>query len=759
MAEARRSVGTAVTRHEDPALLRGSARFAADITLHDALALKVVRSPVAHGFLTELDTEEARALPGVIAVFTAADIAASLGLVPRISIRLSAGGSEEEFLQPVLAHGRVRYVGEPVAIVVADDVYSAEDAADLVFADVDPLPVSVDVRTAEGGEPLFPSGNLVKTVAIDFGDPAHVFATAPVVVEAELKMGRHTAVPLETRGLAVEYEVSDGSIVVHGATKVPHWNRTELSRQLGIEEDRLVMRETSVGGGFGVRGEFYPEDFLVPWAALELKRSVVWVEDRREHLIATNHARDQFHQVALAGTEDGRILGLRSRFWTDMGAYVRTNGLRVPENTVSWLPGPYDIRAYDGVVHCVVTNRTPTGTFRGPGGVESTFVRERIIDIYSQRIGMSSLDVRRCNLIKKHQLPYKRPMPEHLPATTFEEGDYERLFDRVLDEIDSSAVERRIAGGEAVGLGVGLFLERSGAGIWEMGAVEIGSDGGIVVRSGASSVGQGIRTTLAQVVADMLDVDDDQVHVDFLDTRKLSEGVGSFASRSALMAGNAVHLAAGDLIADAKKAAADELEVAPHDLVVARGGLAVKGAPGRHVTFAALAEKRGLSGSATFRSSGFMYDFGVHAAVVRLDRDLGSPVIERLVVGFDVGRAINPAIVEGQLYGAAAQGIGGVLLERLHHDEDGNPMVTSLMDYLLPTAGEIPHVTVIADQSEPAHSNPLGVKGAGEAGITGVAAAVANATAEAAGDAALIVETPIDLSVLVGSSRSKALGR
>ena len=754
MTAASRAVGASILRHEDPPLLRGSARFAGDVRLAAPLALKVVRSPVAHGSLMDIDRTDALALPGVVAVFTAADVSEALGKVPRISLRLSGGGSEGEFLQPVIAHDRVRYVGEPVAIVLAEDPYTAEDAADLVFVDVDPLPVTVDSRSAENAEGLFPSGNLVKTVSVGFGDPATVFATAPVVVQAQLAVGRHTAVPLETRALAVEYR-EDGSIVMHGATKVPHWNRTELSRQLRIDEMKITMLETPVGGGFGVRGEFYPEDFLTAWSALKLRRSVKWVEDRREHLIATNHSRDQFHEVALAGTQDGTILGLRSEFWTDMGAYVRTNGLRVPENTVAWLPGPYDIGAYDGLVHCVATNRTPTATFRGPGGMESTFVRERIIDIFAERIGLSGEEVRRRNLIRKDQLPYTRAMPDHMPPSVFDEGDYGRLFDRVMDEIDRAAIDLRRQAGELVGLGLGLFLERSGAGVWETGSVGVTSTGDIIVRSGASSVGQGIRTTLAQVVADALDVEHDAVRVEFLDTRRTDKGVGSFASRSAVMAGNAVHLASQDLISAAKKLASDEFEVAPEDLVVVAGGLAVKGAPSRSMSLAELARKNGrdgLTGAATFRIGGYMYDFGIHAAVVRVDPDVGMPVVERLVVGFDVGRAINPMIVEGQLYGAAAQGIGGILFEKLHHDEDGNPMVTSLMDYLLPTAAEVPYITIIADQSEPAHSNPLGVKGAGEGGITGVAAAVANATAHAAGDATLIQSTPIDLSLLVGSA-------
>lgn len=757
-------MGTSVLRHEDPPLLCGSARFAGDVRLGLPLALKVVRSPVAHGSLVEIDRAEALALPSVVGVFTAADVLEDLGGLPRISLRLSAGGSEDEFLQPVLAHERVRYVGEPVAIVLAEDHYTAEDAADLIFVDVDPLPVTVNARAAVEADGLFASGNLVKTVAVAFGDAATVFETAPVVVEAELAVGRHTAMPLETRALAVEYDRENHSIVMHGATKVPHWNRAELSRQLGIAETKIAMLETAVGGGFGVRGEFYPEDFLTAWAALKLRRSVTWVEDRREHFIATNHSRDQLHEVGLAGTQDGRILGLRSEFWTDMGAYIRTNGLRVPENTVAWLAGPYDIGAFDGRAHCVVTNRTPTATFRGPGGVESTFVRERIIDIYAEQIGLSGEEVRRRNLIKKQQLPYTRSMPDHLPPSVFDEGDYERLFDRVLNEIDSGEIDRRRQAGELVGLGMGLFLERSGAGVWETGSVEITSSGAILVRSGASSVGQGIRTTLAQIVADALDVEHTYVRVEFLDTRDTDKGVGSFASRSAVMAGNAVLLASHDLIDSAQKLAADDLEVSPDDLEVVAGGLGVKGAPSRHVSFASLARRNaedrgvaGLTGAATFRIDGYMYDFGVHLAVVRVDRDLGAPVVERLLVAFDVGRAVNPMIVEGQLYGAAAQGIGGILLEKLVFDEDGNPMVTSFMDYLLPTAAEIPSITIIADQSEPAHSNALGIKGAGEGGITGVAAAIANATSNAVGDAALIRTTPIDPSLLARPMQPKTL--
>jgi carbon-monoxide dehydrogenase large subunit len=719
-------------RHEDLALLTGQGRFVADLHLPGQLTMTVVRSPVAHGRLVQIDATDARELPGVHSVWTATDIAADLGAVPEITPRLVSNHEVvASHLQPVLAQGRVRYVGEPVAVVVADDRYVAEDAADLVVVDIEPLDAITDVLQGH---------DEIETLHVGFGDADDVFAEAPVVTEAEFAIERHSAVPIETRGLAADYDQRTGRIVVYGSAKVPHWNRAELARQLGIEPDAVVMRETEVGGSFGVRGEFYPEDFLLPWAARRLGRPVVWAEDRWEHLVATNHARGQVHRATLAGDHDGRILAVRTEYWADLGAYVRTNGMRVPELTAAMLPGPYRLEAYSATGHCMGTNRTPTGTYRSPGRVESAFVRERLVELYAARIGADPVEVRQRNLLRAEDLPYRCRMLEVGPQINLESGDPQRLLGAVVARIGIEGVRARQAAGERIGVGVAAFLELSAGGPpWETGAVQVDEDGTIRVRSGASSVGQGVRTALAQIVAADFGVDPEAIVVEHLDTDALSSGVGTFASRSTVMAGNAVHEAAGLVLRRARALVAEEhgSEEAgrPIDLALA-AKLALAGDDGP------------LQAETRFTLERPSSDFGAHAAIVRVDDETGEVDVERLVLGFDLGPAINPMLVEGQLFGGAVQALGGALLERFVYDANGNPLVTSFMDYLLPTVTVAPRMEAIIDESAVSPSNPLGVNGCGEGGMTGVAPAIANAVGDALGRPELVTSVPIDPELL-----------
>src|SRR5262245_45236624 len=428
--------------------------------------LRVVRATVAHGRLVGVETAAARASPGVVAVWTAADVVADLGAVPVIRPRVSFDERVVPYLQPVLARDRVRYVGEPVAVVVAADQYLAEDAADLVEVEVEPLDVHLDLEAGDG-PPLFPEGNLVADLAAEFGDVDAAFAGAAAVVRTDLRTGRHTGAPMETRGLVVEYDPLAEGLIVHGSTKVPHANRAQLADHLGIAPSRITMRETAVGGGFGVRGEYYPEDFLVAWAAWRLRRPVGWIEDRQEHLVAANHSRQQAHHAAMAVDADGRILAMTSEFWSDHGAYVRSHSVRVPDLTLPMLPGPYDVAAYRGLGHCVVTNRTPTATYRAPGRFESSFVRERLIDMAAAAIGIDRIEIRRRNMVRPEQMPYRRQLLSTSEPVVLSEGDYAALLQRVTDQIDIEAIEARRANGERVGYGVAAFLEKSGLGPWE----------------------------------------------------------------------------------------------------------------------------------------------------------------------------------------------------------------------------------------------------------------------------------------------------
>lgn len=746
------TIGTSILRHEDASLVRGAATYVGDLRIPGLLHLRVVRSDVAHGAITAIDADLARRMDGVVAVWTAADVKTDRGQVPLIWPRVSFDRAVEPYLQPVLAVDRVRYVGEPVAIVVATDEYVAEDAAELVVVDIDVCDPHLDLEQRDGPK-LFPEGNEVTTLHAEFGDVDAAFANAAVVVEAELRSGRHTGVPMETRGIVAEYDPLAEGLILHGSTKVPHANRSQLSEHLGIAPSRITMRETAIGGGFGVRGEYYPEDFLVAWAAWRLKRPVRWVEDRREHLIAANHSRQQIHHAAMAADPDGRILALRSEFWSDHGAYVRSHGVRVPDLTLSMLPGPYDLPAYRGLAHCIVSNRTPTATYRAPGRFESSFVRERLIDMVAGKLGLDPVEVRRRNLIRPDQLPYQRSLLSTSEPVVFSEGDYPALLDRVLTHVDRERIAERRRNGEKVGLGVAVFLEKSGLGPWESGAVSVLPDGSITVRSGCSSVGQGIRTILAQIAADELQVDPDMVRVEFMNTSRTDYGTGSYASRSTATAGSAVHLAAKALIERAQCVAADELGGSIDELRFAGGTFTAS--TGESLTLAQIAAlldpvraarlglPPGLNVEEHFHVEKVTYPYGVHTAEVAVDPETGEVTVERLVLGFDVGRAVNPALVEGQLHGGAVQAIGGALYEEFTYDEGGNPQASTFMDYLLPTMAETPAMVAVISEDSPAMHNPLGVKGAGEGGITGVAAAIAGAIDDALGQPGTVRTVPI----------------
>lgn len=751
------SIGTSILRHEDASLIRGAATYVADVALPGLMHLRIVRSDVSHASIVSIDVDEARQLDGVVAVWTATDLEQDRGHVPVIRPRVSFDEAVEPYLQPVLARDRVRYVGEPIAIVVASDEYVAEDAAELVVVDVDVLEAQLDLQH-HGDEPLFAQGNEVTLLNADFGDVDAAFAEAAVVVEAELRTGRHTGVPMETRGIVVEYDPLAQGLVVHGSTKVPHSNRAQLADHLGVAPSRITMRETAVGGGFGVRGEYYPEDFLVAWAAWRLKRPVRWIEDRREHLVAANHSRQQTHNAAMAADADGRILALRSEFWSDHGAYVRSHGVRVPDLTLSMLPGPYDIASYRGLAHCVVTNRTPTATYRAPGRFESSFVRERLIDMVAGELGLDPVEVRRRNLIRPDQLPYQRSLLSTSEPVVFSEGDYPALLDRVLSHVDRDRLAKRRRDGEQVGFGLAIFLEKSGLGPWESGTVSVQPDGSVTVRSGCSSVGQGIRTILAQIAADELQISSDRVRVELLNTGQTDFGTGSYASRSTATAGSAVHLAAKGVVERARMVAADELGTTAAELSFAEGSFTgPEGATVDLGTIAGLLEPSraarlgvapGLRVEEHFHVEKVTYPYGVHTAEVSVDVETGEVTVERLVLGFDVGRAVNPILVEGQLHGGAVQAVGGALLEEFTYDDSGNPQAATFMDYLLPTMAETPEMVTVISEDSPAMHNPLGVKGAGEGGITGVAAAIAGAVDDALGRPGLVRQVPITPSRL-----------
>jgi CO/xanthine dehydrogenase Mo-binding subunit len=729
----------------------GSGRYVADVHLPGQAAMCVVRSYLPHATIGGIDVDEARRMPGVLGVWTAADVIADLGTVPLIRPRLSEDPAVVPFLQRVLAHDHVRYVGEPVAIVAAETRHQAEDAAEAIVVDYEPLEANTDpVAAAAAESPLvFPDGNLVSTVVSEFGDVDAVFAAAPVVVEREIRTSRHSGIPMETRGLVADPGIGD-RITIWGSAKVPHANRAALARMLGLEPERIRMLETDMGGGFGIRGEFYPEDFLAPWAALRLGRPLGWIEDRWEHMVSANQSRGQVHRAAICATEDGELLGLRTEFWMDCGAYVRTVGTRVADLTLGELPGPYRFACYRGRAHSVITNCTPTGTYRSPGRFESSFVRERLLDSLADRLNLDTQELRRRNLVRPSDMPYSSGLLSAGKTVAYTAGDFPALFDNVCaaaSQLEAEAREAHRSDPDVlVGSGVGSFIEKSGLGPFEEGSVEVSADGSVTVRTGATFFGQGLHRSLAAVVASGLGVDKAAISVMKVDTDHVPRGVGTYASRGMVMAGSAVQAACGDLVEQARAAAAVLLEVAPEQLTYSGGAFRYAQQPsGGSVTLAQAAgstrEKR-LMGHGRFEAEQVVFGFGTHAAVCSVDTNTGQVRVEALVLGYDAGRVIDQAVVEGQLRGAATQALGGTLLEYFAYDESGTPLATTFMDYLMPTAAQAPRFHIILASSE-VQDNPLGVRGVGEAAVPGIAAAIARAIESACGSQATLFATPI----------------
>ena len=754
-------VGSRVRRREDPRLLAGAGSFADDEDRPGQLWLRVVRSPVAHATVGAVDTSAALALTGVRAVLTGADIS-----LPPIPVRVSPDpGQLLPYLQPVLAGDQVRYVGEPVAAVVADDPYLAEDGADLVAVDYAELAPAGDARAAcqPGAPRLFPGRpNEVATVTAAFGDAAAEFGNAAHVVELDVTIGRMTAVPIEPRSLLAEWDEAGQRLDVWGATKVPHFNRRVLAEVLGVPLAQIRMHRCDAGGGFGVRGELYPEDVLVSYLARQLGRPVKWTEDRAEHLVAVNHSREQAHRIAGAFGPDGRLLAIRDEIWHNNGAYIRTHGLTVPELTVSMLPGPYRMAGFEATAHVVVTNKTPCGTYRAPGRYEGTFARERMLDAAAAQLGIDPLDLRRRNLLGPGELPCDRALRALGTDVVLDEGDYPGLLDRAVAESGYESWAREAAecrrAGRLVGAGAAMFLEKSGLGPYEVAEVRVDASGAIDVMVGGASLGQGIETVLAQIAADALGACPDRVRVAAGDTGLLGDGVGSWASRSTVVGGSAVRRAAEATADLAREAAAVLLGAAPADLCLAGGRVAIApggaASPGRdagrqdaepagsvglgEIAAALAAPPAGLGlppgplgARREFTVDHMTYPYGVHLAQVEIDPGTGGVTVLRYFVGYEIGRAINPATVEGQLVGGAVQGIGGALLEEVAYGPDGQPLTASLIDYLLPFASEAPEVVTMVTEDHPSASNPLGAKGAGEGGIAAAGAAIASAIGDA----------------------------
>ena len=748
-------IGQSVTRLEDPPLVRGRGRFAGDISFPHQLHMRIVRANYAHGNIAAIDSSAARALAGVVAVWTAADIAD----VPPIDFREGQIPALEPYRQPVLATEKVRYVGEPVAAVFADDPYVAEDAAELVSVEIEELPVLL----AADAEPTeFSAGRSTEVSIIrqGYGDVDAILHAAPKVVELELAIGRHSGVPLEARGAIGRYDIARDILELHGAAKVPHRNRELLARMLKRAPSSIHVHESHVGGGFGIRGELYPEDVLVCIAAMRLNRPVKWIEDRREHLMAANHSRQQLHRLRAAVDDEGRILAIDDRYFHDQGAYVRTHAARVVHMTAGILPGPYRVPAYRAVGHFRLTNKTPAATYRAPGRYETTFVRERLIDAIATRLGIDPNEVRRRNAIATDEMPYHRPLEALGEEIEYDSGDYVGLLDKLLDtlEWDKRKVElaRRRAGGEVVGAGFAMFVEKSGLGPADGVRIEVDRSGAVELITGGASLGQGFETVMAQVCAEILSIDYRRVRVTHGQTDRIPYGIGAHASRATVMTASATHDGAVKLRAKAIEVAAALMQAHPETLEIIDGNVRRKDEPaGPSMSLGEIAEHLaptskmlggrmpGLSAEGWFRVRHQVYPYGLHFAVVKVDPDTGNVDVEDYVIAYDIGRAVNPALVKGQIAGGFVQGLGGALLEEFTYNERGDPLATTFADYLMPTARETPEVRIMLREDYRSPLNPLGIKGAGESGITGVGAAIASAIDDAIGMPGAVTQLPV----------------
>lgn len=756
-AEERKVLGHRVTRLEDRPLVTGHGRYVGDINYPRQLHMRIVRSSHAHGRILSIDSEAARAMPGVVAVWTNDDIT-ELGPVDFRADR--AAEMLKPYRQPVLAKGRVRYVGDPVAAVFAEDPYIAEDAAENVVVDVEELPVYMDASATPGE---FDTGRSAEGALLThtYGDIEAAFRNAHLIVELDLWTGRHSGVPMETRGAIGVYDASRDILELHGAAKVPHRNRDTLVKMLGRDPSSIHVHESHVGGGFGIRGELYPEDILVLVAAMRLGRPVKWIEDRREHLMCANQSRHQRHLAQIAVDKDGLILGMKDEIFHDQGAYVRTHGANVALRTMCMLTGNYKVPAFRAEAHYRLTNKTPCATYRAPGRYESTFVRERLMDAVAEKMGIDPVELRRRNLIKSSEMPFAIEFDEPgVEELLVDSGDYEALLDKALEAFGWTALQEELkerrAKGEAVGAGIAFFLEESGRGPSDGAKASVDAAGKIELVTGGASLGQGFETSMAQICAEALGVDYRDIRVVHGQTDRIAQGIGAHAARATGLTGGAVHVTGTKLRAKALEFAAELLQASAADLDIVDGVVMKRGNPGGpSITLGELSKRMApgskllagrephLAVEGFFNTDHTTFPYGIHLAVVRVDVETGISTVERFMVAYDVGRAVNPALVEGQLVGGCVQGIGGALFEEFDYDANGQPLATTFADYLIPTIAEVPRIEVLLTEDAPSPFHPLGLKGAGEGGINGVGAAIASAISNAIGRPSAVKQLPV----------------
>jgi carbon-monoxide dehydrogenase large subunit len=749
-----RAFGAPIRRNEDAKLVTGRGFFVDDVELPGMLHAAFVRSPHAHARIRGVDKAAALAREGVVAVYVAEDLGDYWQpgplLVPPPPVE---GIVFNQHTQVPLAKGKVRHVGEPVAVVIADSRYVAEDAVADVLVDYEPLPVAADLEAA--ARPDAPRvhdevpGNLSARCRQTKGDYASAAKGAHLVLKRRFSYDHGMASPMETRGLVAQWDAKADKLTVWDSTQAPVFLRNGLAAMLGLSERQVRVIAPHVGGGFGPKIMlFYPEEVVIPWVARELERPVKWIEDRLEHFFATSHERLQIHDAEFAFDRDGRILGVKDVFLADSGAYD-PYGLTVPINSQCTLLNVYDVRHYDSTFTAVFTNKTIVTPYRGAGRQHGVFVMERMLDLAARELGIDRAEIRRRNFIPANAFPYHHGIIyQDFTALEYDSGNYGPVLDRLLEMIGYDAFVRDEqpklrAAGKCVGIGVVCYVEGTGIGPYEGAKVQVQSSGKVSVVTGIGTQGQGHYTTFAQIVADQVGVGVADIEVITGDTDQFYWGAGTFASRGAVVAGNAINEAAKVVRQKILKTAADHFECAEGDLELADGEVGVVGVPGKRIRLGALADlanpmrgavkpgtEPGLEATNYFGPPIGATANGAHAMIVEVDPETFHITIRKYAVVHDCGTVINPLILDGQIHGGVAQGIGNAFYERIAYDGEGQILNASLADFLLPTALEVPRMD-LAHQVTPSPLNPLGIKGAGEAGAIPVGPLFAQALEDA----------------------------
>ncbi len=737
MTAANPAFGAPLERREDDRLVRGRGRYTDDLG-GPAAEAAFVRAEWAHARVLDVDVSGALDVDGVDAIYTYEDLDGGVAEpMPLLRDHPGISGLRTAY---ALARAMVRYAGEPIAAVIASDRYVAEDAAARIRVEYEPLEPAVDVEAAAGD-----AANVAGAFSESTADVERALADAPHVLELRLEIERSAAMSLEARAVFARWDAGDERLLIYDTSQTPTTIRSGLARMLGIDNERVEVVAPDIGGAFGMKGmRFYTEEVIVPWAARRLGRAVRWAEDRREAFIGSNHERGQVHYVRVGFDGEGRLLALDVRFVHDTGAYL-PYGLIVPLNTAAHLQGPYRIPAFRYSFQAIYTNTVPTSPYRGGGRPQGVFVIERVMDRIASFLRLDRAEVRRRNLIEPSQFPYELGVSgQDAAPISYDSGDYAAGFERLLEAAgyeEFAAV--RSSEGVRVGMGIACFVEGAGLGPFEGAAVDVLADGTVTVASGLSSQGQGHQTTFAQIAADELGVDVARVQVVLGDTRRMAYGIGTFASRAAVVGGSAVKKAAHEVRERAVELAALKLEADVSDIVVADGSVSVRGAPGSAIGLGELAEMARVSplgrdrtpglGAVDYHTpDGWTWGFGVHAAVIGVDVATCAVRVLRYVILDDCGRVINPLVVRGQVLGAFAQGVGGALYEEIAYDNQGQIQNASFMDFLMPYATEVPRPE-LHHMETPSPRNELGMKGVGEAGVLPVSAALASAIEDATG--------------------------